>query len=100
MDLNLATLPALRNEKMETPKHPGSVERLVDRIAKYQDSPAPSAPYEIAMNLFKHCFVLPSAHFGLLGNPLNLSLADEWYHWCNCISSAPREEDIRKFISH
>lgn len=36
-----------RNEKMESPKHPGSVEHLVNRIAKYQDSPAPSAPYEV-----------------------------------------------------
>ncbi|GAB6172411.1 hypothetical protein JCM15765_18890 [Paradesulfitobacterium aromaticivorans] len=66
-----------RNEKMETPKHPGSVERLVNRVTKSQDSPAPSAPYEVVMNLFKHCFVLPSAHFGLLGDPSNLSLAGD-----------------------
>ena len=66
-----------RNEKLETPKHPGSVERLVNRIAKYQDAPAPPAPFDVVMNLFKHCFVLPSAHFGLLGDPSNLSLAGD-----------------------
>jgi hypothetical protein len=66
-----------KNKKLESPKHPGSVERCVNRVSKYQKHPTRPTPFDIVMSLFKHCFVLPSAKKGLLGDPANLCLSGD-----------------------
>lgn len=68
-------IPGKKNKKLETPKHPGSVERCVNRISKYEKHSTCPALYDFIMSLFKHCFVLPSANKGFLGDPKNLCLS-------------------------
>lgn len=57
-------------------RKPGIVKRLVDRFLKYPPC-FNSRPHDLLQQIFKECFVLPSANKGLLGDVKNLSLAGD-----------------------
>jgi hypothetical protein len=57
-------------------RKPGVVKRLVDRFLKHPPS-FNSRPHDLLQQIFKECFVVPSAKIGLLGNVDNLSIAGD-----------------------
>jgi hypothetical protein len=57
-------------------RKPGVVKCLVDRFLKHPPS-FNSRPHDLLQQIFKECFVVPSAKMGLLGNVENLSIAGD-----------------------
>lgn len=57
-------------------KKPGAVKRLVNRLLKHPPS-FHSRPHDLLQQIFKECFVIPSAQKGLLGDINNLSIAGD-----------------------
>lgn len=55
---------------------PGIVKRLVDRFLKHPPA-FKQRPHDLLQQIFKQCFVLPSAEQGLLGDLKNLSIAGD-----------------------
>ena len=61
----------------KAPLHkPGIVKRLVDRFLKHPPA-FKQRPHDLLQQIFKQCFVLPSAEQGLLGDLKNLSVAGD-----------------------
>jgi hypothetical protein len=57
-------------------RKPGVVKRLVDRFLKHPPN-FNSRPHDLLQQIFKECFVVPSAKIGLLGNVQALSIAGD-----------------------
>jgi hypothetical protein len=59
------------------PKHPGIVQRLVDRVVSGKEIPLLNHSEDILNRILKECFVDPSLGKGLLGNPSELSISGD-----------------------
>ncbi len=57
-------------------RKPGIVGRLVSRFLKHPPAHK-TQPHDLLQQIFKDCFVLPSANQGLLGDPENLRIAGD-----------------------
>jgi len=67
----------LKKNQKQPPKHQGVVQRLVDRILRDEDKPQPERADKSLQQIFKECFVLPSAKRGLLGDTANLAVSGD-----------------------
>ncbi len=67
----------LKKNQKQPPKHQGVVQRLVDRILRDEDKPQPEKADKYLQQIFKECFVLPSARRGLLGDTTNLAVSGD-----------------------
>ena len=67
----------LKKNQKQPPKHQGVVQRLVDRILRDEDKPQPERADKYLQQIFKECFVLPSAERGLLGDTANLAVSGD-----------------------
>jgi len=65
-----------KNEKLP-PKHPGIVNKLVDRAIKYIDKPLPKRPADTLNNILAEAFVKASAKMGILGDPENMFISGD-----------------------
>lgn len=65
-----------KNEKLP-PKHPDVINKIASRIIRQEDQPAPELSDALVQQIFKHCFVQPSASLGLLGNVNSLSICGD-----------------------
>lgn len=65
-----------QGEKLE-PKHPGVLQRLVERLQRRRGQPLPSRPETLLQQIFRDLFVLPSAQQGLLGDVRHLVIAGD-----------------------
>lgn len=60
----------------KTPHKPGIVKRLVDRFLKHPPR-FKTRPHDLLQQIFKECFVLPSARVGLIGDIEHLRIAGD-----------------------
>ena len=65
-----------QNQKLP-PKHPGIVNKLVDRVLKYVEKPVYLGQQQLIHDIFSQCFVIPSAQQGLLGDTKNMALSGD-----------------------
>jgi hypothetical protein len=65
-----------QNQKLP-PKHPDIVNKMVDRVIKYDNQPLQLGQQKLILDIFSQCFVLPSANKKLLGDTQNMTLSGD-----------------------
>jgi hypothetical protein len=65
-----------QNQKLP-PKHPDIVNKMVDRVIKYDNHPLHLGQQKLILDMFSQCFVLPSANKKLLGDTQNMTISGD-----------------------
>ncbi|UCE06485.1 MAG: hypothetical protein JSW07_00130 [bacterium] len=67
----------LKQNQKQPPKHPDIVNKMVNRVLKYEHHPPYLGQPQLVLDIFSQCFVLPSANKGLLGDTQNMAISGD-----------------------
>ena len=65
-----------QNQKLP-PKHPDIVNKMVDRVIKYENQPLHLGQHQLILDIFSQCFVQPSATKKLLGDTQKMIISGD-----------------------
>jgi hypothetical protein len=67
----------LKQNQKQPPKHPDIVNKMVNRVMKYEHHPLHLGQQKLVLDILSQCFVRPSANKGLLGDTQNMAISGD-----------------------